>query len=131
MSDDEGISPALQEALSCLAEECAEVIQVCTKILRFGARVNPYTGEHNLHALERELGDLTMMIGVLNAASIINADIVCELATKKLDEVTAKDDGRFKHIFKYTDDSNVGDSNTNDDIGEEDNDDEDDDTEMS
>ena len=48
-----------QDILHNLAEECAEVIQACTKILRFGpGNINPKTGESNLLALGEEVGNV-------------------------------------------------------------------------
>ena len=42
-----------------LAEECAEVIQCCMKIERFGLyNINPRTGQANVEAMKLELQDL-------------------------------------------------------------------------
>lgn len=46
------------EALTLLVEECGEVIQAATKLLRFGEIANPWTGERNAEVLARELGDV-------------------------------------------------------------------------
>lgn len=53
------LSPAQSELLACLAEECAEVIQVVGKILRHGYdSTHPVneTGPDNREMLECELG---------------------------------------------------------------------------
>lgn len=55
------LSPAESERLACLAEECGEVIQAITKILRHGYEdYSPFdeTKTTNRKNLERELGDL-------------------------------------------------------------------------
>jgi len=75
------LSAAEAERLAILSEECAEIIQAVSKILRHGyENYHPYT-EDDFHAtnrkdLEREIGDvsavITMMVkrGDLKAASI-------------------------------------------------------------
>jgi hypothetical protein len=55
------LTPAEQERLVILAEECSEVIQAVSKILRHGYESrNPkgLNSETNRQGLERELGDL-------------------------------------------------------------------------
>ena len=61
------LTAATRELLTILAEENAEVVQRCTKILRFDLRVNPWTGVHNRESLERELGDVLAIMGLLAA----------------------------------------------------------------
>jgi len=51
----------LKETLTILSEECAEVIQANSKLIRFG----PYD-EENIKELEKELGDVMAMIMVLD-----------------------------------------------------------------
>jgi len=47
-------------------EECAEVQEACSKILRFGMySTNPSTQESNLDKLRSELGDLTVAVQLL------------------------------------------------------------------
>jgi hypothetical protein len=53
-----------QEALVILQEEAAEVIQVCSKIMRFGWN-NLWLGETNQYRLTQECGDLMCMIDIL------------------------------------------------------------------
>ena len=48
----------VREALVITQEECAEVIQVISKIFRFGL-------DENDHRLEDEIGDLLCMIEIL------------------------------------------------------------------
>ena len=77
------LTPAERESLAMVAEECAEVIaelakvqQQCTKILRYGLRVNPYNGVHCRDALEREIGDLGAVVEVAAKNGLIDIDRV-------------------------------------------------------
>ena len=54
-----------EECLVVLMEECGEVIQECSKILRFG---------NDASKLTKELGDLQMMINL--AANHLDIDLV-------------------------------------------------------
>ena len=51
----------VKETLTILSEECAEVIQANSKLIRFG----PYD-EENIKELEMELGDVMAMVMVLD-----------------------------------------------------------------
>jgi len=51
----------VKETLTILSEECAEVIQANSKLIRFG----PYD-EDNIKELEQELGDVMAMIMILD-----------------------------------------------------------------
>lgn len=51
-------------------EECAEVSQACSKMIRFGE-------ESNRQELEKEVGDLLAMVDLLEKYGIINID-ACE-----------------------------------------------------
>ena len=71
-----------EECLITLAEECAEVIQVVSKIQRFGATsFHPETGVSNLDKLNQEIGDMLTMVdllvneGLLDKLKIQNAKI--------------------------------------------------------
>ena len=52
------VNDKMKEALVITQEECAEVIQVISKIFRFGL-------DENDHRLEDEIGDLLCMIEIL------------------------------------------------------------------
>ena len=52
-----------QESLVILAEECGEVVQECSKMLRFG---NPPS------KLEKEIGDLLEVISIMDEHGIIS-----------------------------------------------------------
>lgn len=63
-----GLTPAEQERLVMLAEECGEVIQAVTKVLRHGYEsCNPFTQgvETNREHLLREIVDVSAMIGMI------------------------------------------------------------------
>lgn len=61
------------EALLILQEECAEVIQVISKIHRYGLRgYNPVTAEYNDELLHKEVGDLLCMIDICLEKGILN-----------------------------------------------------------
>ena len=70
------------EILTIAQEECAEVIQVISKIHRFGIgneHVGSQRGITNTEKLEEEVGDLLAMIDLLVENGI--------LRTEKLDEI--------------------------------------------
>lgn len=66
------------EALTILMEECAEVIQECSKIIRFGA---DYT------RLNKELGDLFAMIEILDSFSVLNESEIQSQIEKKREKL--------------------------------------------
>lgn len=57
----------LRETLVITQEECAEVIQVISKIFRFGL-------DENDHRLEDEVGDLLCMVDLLVKQGVIRPD---------------------------------------------------------
>jgi hypothetical protein len=60
--------------LEILAEECAEVVQIKSKIIRFGLDdFHPKNEVHNRQALEREIGHLQVMIDILVETGVISA----------------------------------------------------------
>jgi NTP pyrophosphatase (non-canonical NTP hydrolase) len=75
-----------QELLTVLMEECAEVIQAASKIIRFGAS-NEYCGETALKQLEKEIGDLYCMIDLLHANDMITFTNVDEYANQKYEKL--------------------------------------------
>ncbi len=59
--------------LTILAEECAEVIELCSKIMRFGSdNVAPDETEDNKTRLENELNDVFGVVALLQDDKIIN-----------------------------------------------------------
>ena len=57
----------VREALVITQEECAEVIQVISKVFRFGL-------DENDHRLEDEIGDLLCMIEILVNLGVVRSD---------------------------------------------------------
>ena len=57
----------VKEALVITQEECAEVIQVISKIFRFGL-------DENDHRLEDEIGDLLCMIEILVNLGVVKSN---------------------------------------------------------
>ena len=66
------ISDDLNERLTLVSEECAEVIQAICKIQRFGYEANPETGESKKAQLEKEIGQLNLAINMLFAAGDVD-----------------------------------------------------------
>lgn len=60
-----------QELLTVLMEECGEVIQAASKVIRFG-ETSEYKGCTAMESLEKELGDLYCMIDLLHANDMIS-----------------------------------------------------------
>jgi NTP pyrophosphatase (non-canonical NTP hydrolase) len=75
-----------QELLTVLSEECAEVIQAASKIIRFGAD-SEYDGVTALDALEKELGDLYCMIDLLHANDMISFTKLDDYANEKYEKL--------------------------------------------
>lgn len=70
-----------QELLTILMEECAEVTQAASKIIRFGAT------EVNLTNLEKELGDLYCMIDLLHAHDMVSFTKLDEYSNEKYEKL--------------------------------------------
>mgnify|MGYP003393214954 CR=1 FL=1 len=79
------LTPAELERLACLAEECAEIIQVVGKILRHGYESTyPACGTTNRQMLERELGDALAVVGMMSETKDIDRDVVDKAIDAKL-----------------------------------------------
>jgi NTP pyrophosphatase (non-canonical NTP hydrolase) len=97
-----GSSPLLgtktHEALIITAEECAEVIQQISKIIRFGIDL-PYVtagdGTTNRQQLEKEVGDLICMIDILIELGIIDSRALTEAEIAKREKLK-----RWSNLFK-------------------------------
>jgi NTP pyrophosphatase (non-canonical NTP hydrolase) len=65
------------ERLTLLIEECAEVTQRATKIIRYGYQSKHPTGDYdNKELLEQELGDLVGIIDLMATNGDISTDAV-------------------------------------------------------
>lgn len=60
------MNPRTQEILDILQEECAEVIQECSKVQRFGIDSIHKSGMTNWAALQKEVADVLAMIEILS-----------------------------------------------------------------
>lgn len=74
------------ELLVILMEECAEVIQEASKIIRFGED-NEYNGETAVQRLEKELGDLQCMVDLLHGADMISYTKLDDYAEAKYEKL--------------------------------------------
>jgi len=80
--------PTDQEILDILAEECAEVIHIISKIRRFGLNdCHPVTGKINRERLEEELSDLSAMINWSRKRGIHDFILSPEKFTAKVERV--------------------------------------------
>jgi NTP pyrophosphatase (non-canonical NTP hydrolase) len=75
-----------QELLTILMEECAEVIQEASKIIRFGLDAE-YNGETAVQRLEKELGDLQCMIDLLHANDMVSFTKMDDYAQQKYEKL--------------------------------------------
>jgi NTP pyrophosphatase (non-canonical NTP hydrolase) len=83
----------IKETLTILSEECAEVIQANSKLIRFG----PYD-EENVDELEKELGDVVAMMLVLDYYVYIKLDNVQSNVKPKLQKL--KKYSKIKNLNK-------------------------------
>lgn len=64
----------VQEVMDILQEECAEIIQMVSKIRRFGLdEIHFKSGESNRTLLTEEIGDLLAMVDLLQSFNIVTA----------------------------------------------------------
>lgn len=78
-----------EEIMVIACEECAEVIQCISKILRFGFdSCNPSNlGYTNRQHLTNEVGDLIAMMTLMVENNIVNPKEVLDAASRKLDKL--------------------------------------------
>lgn len=84
------LSPAEAERLSCLLEECGEVLQIIGKIQRHGYESyspDDATKTTNRSLLERELGDLESSITRMCASDDIRTTAIVTWAKRKWERV--------------------------------------------
>jgi len=70
-----------QELLTIMMEECGEVIQACSKIIRFGAT------EEKLKELEKELGDLFQMMELAHQYDLVSWTGIDEASAAKAEKL--------------------------------------------
>jgi len=79
-----GLTPAEQERLVCVAEEMGEAIQAIGKILRHGyGSKHPKGGPTNRETLAREMGDVYATMYELMNHRDVNAHLVQESCDNK------------------------------------------------
>jgi len=84
------MTPRQQEILTITQEECAEVIQVVSKIFRFGLgceHVSSHRGITNTEKLCEEVGDLLAMIDLLVDEGILHTDLLSEHKQTKIEKL--------------------------------------------
>ncbi len=64
-----------REILIVLMEECAEVTQAASKLLRFGKENRPVDGLNNSLVLSAECGDLRRLLDMVREAGITDHEI--------------------------------------------------------
>lgn len=81
----------IEEYLTILQEECAEVIQAISKIKRFGKYSrNPYleNSKNNKTTLNEEIGDLLAMIDIIiQESDLLDAELINSSKEKKKTKV--------------------------------------------
>ena len=83
----------VKETLTILSEECAEVIQASSKLIRFG----PYDEEH-IKELEQELADLMARIIILEYYGYIKMENIQNGVLPKLEKL--KKYSKIKNLNK-------------------------------
>ena len=83
----------VKETLTILSEECAEVIQANSKLIRFG----PYD-DVNVNELEKELGDIMAMILILEYYGYVKLDNITDNIIPKLQKL--KKYSKIKNLNK-------------------------------
>ena len=83
----------VKETLTILSEECAEVIQANSKLIRFG----PYDDD-NVAELEKELADVLAMIMILEYYGYINLENIQDGIIPKLQKL--KKYSKIKNLNK-------------------------------
>lgn len=87
----------VSETLLILQEECAEVTQAVSKVLRFGwDSKHPERNKTNRQELEEELGDLLAMYDILVSSGTLDADNVFEARGNKHAKLL-----RYSNVFSH------------------------------
>ena len=83
----------VKETLTILSEECAEVIQANSKLIRFG----PYD-EENIKNLKKNLGDVMAMVMILDYYGYVSLSNIQENIEPKLKKL--KKYSKIKNLNK-------------------------------
>ena len=83
----------IKETLTILSEECSEVVQANSKLIRFG----PYD-EDNVAELEKELGDVMAIIIILDYYGYVSTENITENIEPKLKKL--KKYSKIKNLNK-------------------------------
>lgn len=78
--------PLLDEILNLLQEESAEIIQIASKIRRWGMD-SEWNGITNKDNLETEIGDLLCIVKILSDNGMIDVDHVEYYAKEKVNKL--------------------------------------------
>lgn len=81
------LTPYENELLTILIEECAEVAQAATKIMRFGRQERYPGGLDNITKLGLEIGDLERMIELTKDAQFVKTRDVVEGQSRKAERL--------------------------------------------
>ncbi len=76
-----------REILTILMEECAEVTQAASKLLRFGKENRPDNGISNVDTLSRECGDLRYLLTMVRDAGLTDEAIEIDAQARKHDRL--------------------------------------------
>jgi NTP pyrophosphatase (non-canonical NTP hydrolase) len=87
------ITDKLDEALTILAEECGELVQVISKIRRFGIEDNNVKNKREW--LAQEIGDVAAMIDVLIDQGELTPEIIEQAKQTKKDKLRV-----YSNLFK-------------------------------
>ena len=72
-----------RELLVCVMEECAEIIQAASKLVRFGKENRPDNNVSNTEVLSAEVGDLLAVLERTVKASLIDPDVISDGVDQK------------------------------------------------
>lgn len=78
----------IEELLTITMEECGELTQECSKVMRFGAT------QENLDRLEKEVGDLLCMIDLLHNYDLIRWTVLEDRVDVKREKLS-----RFSNLI--------------------------------
>ena len=81
-------SPKIEEILDILQEECGEVIVAISKIRRFGIDNSYKDGGTQREHLVQELGDVTLLIELLQAYNVFTEQDLHEAQVRKSQKLT-------------------------------------------